>query len=84
MKTLLSFLCLALVACSSVQPVQPDAAPSRTGNWRVEVLDPNRNVLIIYRTKEYRHTYYPRRISFVTNDGKPVTLTENFEVYLEK
>lgn len=80
-SALLSVLC----SCASVTPPTPDPAPQPvpvqpTGLSAIHELDQNGKVVREWTVTTYRHTLFPRSVSFTDGNGKPVRLTESFEI----
>lgn len=78
---LLALLC----SCAAITPSEPDPSPppvpeQKEGPWLVRELDQDGRKVHEWETQTYRHTLFPRTVSFVDSTGKTVKLTESFEI----
>ncbi len=81
----LALLSVFCVSCASITPPEPDPAPKpvpeqKEGPWLVRELDQDGRKVHEWETQTYRHTLFPRTVSFVDSTGKTVNLTESFEI----
>lgn len=79
---LLSSFCLS---CASITPAPPDPAPQPTpeqqeGSYVIRELDQDGKMVRMWGVTNYRHTLFPRIVSFVDGEGKEVKLTGSFEI----
>lgn len=80
-----SALLSALCSCASITPPTPDPSPQpvpeqKDGPWLVRELDKDGRNVREWEVMTYRHTLFPRSVSFTDSTGQPVKLTESFEI----
>lgn len=80
-SAILALLC----SCASITPPTPDPSPQpvpeqKEGPWLVRELDKDGGKVREWEVMTYRHTLFPRSVSFTDNTGHPVKLTESFEI----
>lgn len=90
MKTALYFAFLALLSalcsCASITPPPtPDPTPQPipvqpTGFYVIRELNQDGKMVREWGVDNYRHTLFPRSVSFVDGQGKTVKLTGSFEI----
>lgn len=81
----LALLSSLLLSCASIIPPTPDPAPQpvpeqRTGSYVIRELDQDGKMVRMWGVTSYRHTLFPRSVSFVDGEGKAVKLTGSFEI----
>lgn len=94
MKPLLNLTLAALLsvlsACASITPPEPNPSPQPspvqpTGLYAIHELDQNGKVIREWTVTTYRHTMFPRSVTFTdSSTGKTVTLTGSFEILIKQ
>lgn len=81
----LALLSSLLLSCASITPPGPDPSPQPVPEWWVgsyviHELDENGKSVRTWGVTSYRHTLFPRAVSFIDGEGKSVKLTGSFEI----
>lgn len=93
MKTLLKLTLVAVLsalsACASLTQKDCDPSPEPypvqpTGLYAIHELDQNGKTVREWTVTTYRHTLFPRSVSFKDEEGKQVTLTGSFEILIKQ
>jgi hypothetical protein len=93
MKTLLKLTLVAILsvlsACASITPPEPDPSPQPspvqpTGLYAIHELDQNGRSVREWTVTTYKHTLFPRSVSFKDEKGIVVTLTGSFEILIKQ
>lgn len=82
---LLAIFSSFLLSCASITPPTPDPSPQPVpeqidGFYVINQLGENGKPIRTWGVTNYRHTLFPRSVSFIDGQGQPVTLTGSFEI----